>query len=96
MAKNLTLKSLKESGVTVLTETEVLRKEGNTLFLTGPEGEATIENVDATVIAKGMTPETSLEEELTGNVEFYKIGDCQTVGKALNAIHSAFQCAQNI
>jgi 2,4-dienoyl-CoA reductase-like NADH-dependent reductase (Old Yellow Enzyme family)/thioredoxin reductase len=96
MAKNLTLKSLKESGVTVLTETQVLRKQGNTLYIRGPGGEATIENVDAIVIAKGMTPEASLEKELTGSVELYKIGDCLTVGKALDAIHSAFECAQNI
>jgi len=95
LAKNLTLKPLKEFGVTILTETQVLRKQGNTLSIRG-SGKATIENVDAIVIAKGMIPEASLEEELTDSVELYKIGDCHTVGKALDAIHSAFECAQDI
>ncbi|MBW2108713.1 MAG: FAD-dependent oxidoreductase [Deltaproteobacteria bacterium] len=96
MAKKLTLMSLKEWGVTVLTETKVLRKEGNTVYVENRDGELAIEHVDAIVIAKGMEPETALENELAGKIDLYKIGDCSTVGKALDAIHSAFECAIGI
>jgi len=48
------------------------------------------------VYTKGMVPENSLQEKLNGKVELYSIGDCREVGKAMDAIHNAYDCAMSI
>ena len=67
--------------------------DGSKVYLEVGTNEVLIKDVDFIVYTKGMVPENSLQEQLNGKVELYSIGDCREVGKAMDAIHSAYDCA---
>ena len=46
------------------------------------------------VVTKGMVPSSSYEEELEGKVDLCKVGDCREVGRVMDAIHTAYECAR--
>lgn len=96
MSRNFLLRSLKESKVRILTGADVVRKKGGTLYLSIGDKEGQIENVDFVVYTKGMVPENSLEKRLKGKIEVFLAGDCKEIGKAMDAIHSAYECAVSV
>ena len=56
--------------------------------------EEIIEGIELVVVTVGMQPSIAYEEELREKVNLCKIGDCHAVGKMMDAIHSAFECAR--
>ena len=55
-----------------------------------------IENVGFVVYTKGMVPENSLENKLKEKMEVFLIGDYKEIGRAMDAIHSAYECAMSV
>ena len=96
MSRNFLLKSLKELKVKIVTGADVVRKKGGTLYLSIDGKEGRIENVDFVVYTKGMVPENSMENRLKEKTEVFLIGDCKEVGRAMDAIHSAYECALSV
>ncbi len=43
-----------------------------------------------------MDPDNALENWLKGKIEFFLIGDCSEIGRAMDAIHSAYECAVSV
>jgi 2,4-dienoyl-CoA reductase (NADPH2) len=96
MSRNFLLKSLKELQIKILTGADVVKKEGATVYLMMGKKEVHIEDVDFVVYTKGMVPEHSMEKQLKGRVEVFLVGDCKEVGRAIDAIHSAYECAMSV
>ncbi len=94
ISRKMILKSIEELGVRVLTECEVLRKEGDQLFINRQGREEVLKGIDLVVVTKGMVPSSSYEEELEGKVDLCKVGDCREVGRVMDAIHTAYECAR--
>ncbi len=93
--KALTLKSLTEAGVEIYVRTRVTRIEGSEVHLEGDKTGA-ITGIDHIVLAAGMRSYNPLEKELTGKVPVYVIGDAYRVGKAQDAIRSAYELARTL
>ncbi len=93
MARNFLLKALKDLNIKILTDADITKMDGSKVYLAVGTNEVLIKDVDFIVYTKGMVPENSLQEQLNGKVELYSIGDCREVGKAMDAIHSAYDCA---
>ena len=55
-----------------------------------------IENVGFVVYTKGMVPENSLENKLKEKMEVFLIGDYKEIGRAMDAMHSAYECAMSV
>ena len=96
MSRNFLLKALKELKVKILAGADVVRKKGETLYLSIGDKEGRIENVDFVVYTKGMVPENSLESRLKGKMGLFLIGDCKEIGRAMDAVHSAYECAVSV
>ncbi len=96
IARKLLLRTLDELGVPIITDTDVTRVEGRMVYLTVGDGEEAIEGVDFVVYTKGMVPEDSLKDRLSGKVPVYAIGDCREIGRAMDAIHDAYDYAMSI
>ncbi|MBW2338871.1 MAG: FAD-dependent oxidoreductase [Deltaproteobacteria bacterium] len=96
MSRNFLLKALKELKVKILTGADVVRKKGETLYLSIGDKEGRIENVGFVVYTKGMVPENSMENRLKGKIEVFLVGDCKEIGRAMDAIHSAYGCAVSV
>jgi len=96
MSRNFLLKSLKELKVKIVTGADVVTKKSGTLYLSIGDKEGRIENVDFVVYTKGMVPENSMENRLKEKVELFLVGDCKEVGRAMDAIHSAYECALSV
>ncbi len=96
MSRNLLLDSFKNLKVKILTGADVIRKEGTSIYLSIGEKEEHIDDVDFVVYTKGMVPENSMENTLKEKVELFLIGDCKEVGRAMDAIHSAYECALSV
>ena len=43
-----------------------------------------------------MDPANSLENRLKGKIEGFLVGDCKEIGRAIDAIHSAYECALSV
>jgi len=96
IARKLLLRTLEELGIPIITDTDVTRVEGETVYLATGDGEDAIEGVDFIVYTKGMIPEDSLKDRLSGKVPVYAIGDCREIGRAMDAIHDAYDYAMSI
>ncbi len=96
MSRNFLLNSLKELKIKILTGADVIRKEDKSIYLSIGEKEEQIDDVDFVVYTKGMVPENSMENKLKEKVELFLIGDCKEVGRAMDAIHSAYECALSV
>jgi len=96
MSRNFLLRALKELKVKIVTGADVVRKKGGTLYLSIGDKEGRIEHMDFIVYTKGMVPENSMENRLKEKVELFLVGDCKEVGRAMDAIHSAYECALSV
>ncbi|MFO8163075.1 MAG: FAD-dependent oxidoreductase [Thermodesulfobacteriota bacterium] len=96
MSRNFLLNSLKELKIKILTGADVIRKEDKSIYLSIGEKEEQIDDVDFVVYTKGMVPENSMENKLKEKVELFLIGDCKEVGRAMDAIHSAYECGLSV
>jgi 2,4-dienoyl-CoA reductase-like NADH-dependent reductase (Old Yellow Enzyme family)/thioredoxin reductase len=91
--RKMSLEKLKQKHAQILTSTRVVAVEGNTLKLESASGEKmTIVAVDLVVVATGMKAYRPFESSLPT----HWIGDANKVGKAEDAIKSAYELALTI
>ena len=96
IARKLLLQALEKLNIPIITDTDITRVEDGTVYFTTGVGEDSIEGVDFIVYTKGMVSESSLKEKLSGKVPVYSIGDCREIGRVMDAIHDAYDCAMSI
>ena len=92
--KAMTLKKLKLKNVKIFINHKVVEVKGSRILLEGKDENIVIDDIDKIVIATGM--KSYIPFERTGKTPFYFIGDAKEVGKAQDAIHSAYKLAVTI
>jgi len=90
--KKLTLQKLAKHKVTILTDTRVSQIDGNKVHLDGAN-ETIVDNIDVIVVATGMKSYNPLEPELKNQLPVSVVGDAKQIGKAKDAIRSAYEIA---
>ncbi len=93
--KKLTMKALKENDVNIFVNTTVKKVDGDKVFLESETMKQTLENIDLIVLATGMKPYNPYADVDLGK-KVHLIGDVAKVGKAQDAISSAFFEAANV
>jgi 2-enoate reductase len=94
--KQYLLKMLAENGVSVLTNTNLVRisEYGAVVENKYHRFEAELK-ADTIILALGLKPETDLLKALQGKVkELYSVGDCEGTGKIIDAVWGAFNVAR--
>jgi 2-enoate reductase len=94
--KQYLLKMLAENGVSVLTNTNLVRisEHGAVVENKYHRFEAELK-ADTIILALGLKPETDLLKALQGKVkELYSVGDCEGPGKIIDAVWGAFNVAR--
>ncbi len=92
--KALTLKKLKSKNIEIFLNHKVVEVNGSRVLLEGKDGNFVIDGIDKIVITTGM--KSYIPFERTGETPFYFIGDAKEIGKAQDAIHSAYKLAVTI
>ncbi len=93
--KKLTMKALKDNDVNIFVNTMVKKVDGDKVFLESETMKQTLENIDLIVLATGMKPYNPYADVDLGK-KVHLIGDVAKVGKAQDAISSAFFEAANV
>lgn len=96
-ARKLLLRSLRELGVAILTETEVLAvaDDGRVSVRDVYGRERALPRFDALVAALGYRPRNGLSAELAAaGLPFVPLGDCVRPGKIMSAVHGAHAAAR--
>jgi len=94
--KQYLYKMLAENGVSVLTNTNLVRISERGAVVENPyhKFEAVLK-ADTIILALGLKPETGVLKALQGKVkELYSIGDCERPAKIMDAIWGAFDVAR--
>ena len=87
--KKLTMKALKENDVNIFVNTVVKKVDGDKVLLESKTMKQTLENIDLIVLATGMKSNNPFADKDLGD-KVHLIGDAAKVGKAQDAISSAF------
>jgi hypothetical protein len=90
IAKNLSLKLIKESGAIFSDHTHIKKIEGKTVYAERNGEAIKFEEIDVFVVSTGMQSFNPLESKLRDKVPVHLIGDAKKVGKAQDAIRDAF------
>lgn len=87
-----------ENGITVLTSEKLSEVTDGAVLTVNNQGQKREIPADTVVLAMGITPDQSLEQQLKADTELdvYAIGDCVKPAKLLDAIHSGFFTALKI
>ncbi len=93
IAKNLSLKMMKEKGAVFSDYTYIKQIEGKTAYAERNGKNIQFNNIDIIVVSTGMKSYNPLEEELQGKVPVYVIGDARHVGNAQDAIRGGYEIA---
>jgi 2,4-dienoyl-CoA reductase-like NADH-dependent reductase (Old Yellow Enzyme family)/thioredoxin reductase len=93
--QKLTLKALKNENVSIITNTKVNKIDGKTVYLESESGNSKLENIDVIVIATGMKSYQPFETDAF-DCPTHIVGDAEKVGKAKNAIESAYRLANTL
>jgi len=96
IAKNLSLKMIKESGAVFSDHTYIKKIEENTAYAERKGEEIKFEDIDIVVVSTGMESFNPLENKLRNKVSIHVIGDAREVGKAQDAISDAYFTAMKI
>jgi len=96
IAKKLSLKIMKDSGVRFSDRTHVQRVEGRTVHAWREEQSLVFKKVDLIVVTTGMTSVDELARELDGAVPLWLVGDAKKVGNAQDAITDAYLTCREI
>jgi 2,4-dienoyl-CoA reductase (NADPH2) len=96
IAKNLSLKMIKESGAIFSDHTFIKKIEGKTAYAERNGKEIKFENIDAFVVSTGMESFNPLERKMRDKVPVHVIGDAKKVGKAQDAIKSGYRLANTL
>ena len=92
--KAITLKKLKAKNVKIFVNHKVVEISDSTVQLEGKDGITEIDGIDKIVVATGM--KSYIPFKITGKTPYYHIGDAEEIGKAQDAIHSAYRLAATI
>jgi 2-enoate reductase len=96
--KQQLFKMLLENGVSVSTNTKLVRVTGKGAVVTNQirRYEATL-TADTIVIATGLKPQSALLSALEGKVkELYSVGDCTKAGRVMDAMWGAFNLLRGL
>ncbi len=96
IAKKLSLKIMKDSGVRFSDRTHVQRVEGRTVYAWRNEQPVVFENINLIVVSTGMASVDDLAHELDGGVPVWLVGDAKQVGNAQDAIADAYLTCRDI
>ncbi len=96
IAKNLSLKMMKEKGTVFSDHTYIKKIEGKTVYAERSGENIQFNNIDIIVVSTGMKSYNPLEEELKGKVPVYVIGDARHVGNAQDAIREGYEIANQL
>ncbi|HNS17847.1 MAG TPA: FAD-dependent oxidoreductase [Bacteroidales bacterium] len=91
IAKNLSLKMMKEKGTVFSDHTNIKKIEGKTVFAEKNGENIQFEDIDTVVVSTGMESYIPFKPEF--KIPVYYIGDAKSVGKAQNAIYDAYKLA---
>ena len=93
IAKNLSLKMIKESGAIFSDHTFIKKIEAKTVYAERNGEQIKFEDIDIFVVSTGMESFNPLERKMKDKVSVHVIGDAQKVGKAQDAIKSGYRLA---
>jgi len=93
IAKNLSLKMMKERDTVFSDHTYIKKIDGKTVYAERNGEDIQFNNIDIIVVSTGMKSYNPLEEELKGEIPVYVIGDAQRIGNAQDAIRDGYEAA---
>jgi len=96
IAKNLSLKMMKEKGTLFSDHTRIKRVEGTTVYAEKEGKNIQFDNIDIIVVSTGMNSYNPLENKLKHKIPVYVVGDAMHVGNAQDAIHGAYEMTKKI
>jgi len=91
IAKNLSLKMMKEKGTIFSDHTYIKQVEGRTVYAERDGEPIQFDNIDIIVVSTGMKSYNPLENALQGKLPVYVIGDAGTIGNAQDAIRDGYR-----
>jgi 2,4-dienoyl-CoA reductase-like NADH-dependent reductase (Old Yellow Enzyme family)/thioredoxin reductase len=94
IAKNLSLKIMKEKGTVFSDHTHIKRIEGRTVYAERNGSNIRFEDIDVIVVSTSMTSYNPLEKELKVTMPVYVVGDAKKVGNAQDAIRDGYETAK--
>jgi len=96
IAKNLSLKMMKEKGTVFSDHTYIKKIEEKTVYAERNGEDIQFNDIDIVVVSTGMKSYNPLEEELKGKTPVYVIGDAQRIGNAQDAIRDGYEIAKKL
>lgn len=96
IAKNLSLKMMKERDTVFSDHTYIKKIDGRTVYAERNGEDIQFSNIDIIVVSTGMKSYNPFEEELKGEIPVYVIGDAQRIGKAQDAIRDGYEVARKL
>ena len=96
IAKNLSLKMMKEKGTVFSDYTFIKRIHNRTAYATRKGKDIEFNDIDLIVASTGMESYNPLEKELSKKMPTYVIGDARKIGNAQDAIRDAYEVARRI
>jgi len=94
IAKNLSLKMMKEKGTIFSDYTHIQKIEGQTVYAQRKGKDIRFDHIDVIVVSTSMKSYNPLEGELKGEIPIYVIGDAEKVGNAQDAIRDGYETAK--
>jgi len=94
IAKNLSLKIMKEKGTIFSDHTHIKKIEGRTVYAERSGRKIRFDDIDVIVVSTSMASFNPLEKELMGKMPVYVIGDAKRVGNAQDAIRDGYETAK--
>ena len=94
IAKNLSLKMMKEKGTIFSDYTHIKKIEGRTVYAKKKEQDIRFDDIDVIVISTSMISYNPLGKELMGEMPIYVIGDAKNIGNAQDAIRDGYELAK--
>ena len=96
IAKNLSLKMMKEKGTVFSDHTYIKKIEGRTVYAERKGKNIRFDDIDVIVVSTSMTSYNPLEEELKKKMPVYVVGDAKRVGNAQDAIRDGYETAKEL
>jgi 2,4-dienoyl-CoA reductase (NADPH2) len=96
IAKNLSLKMMKEKKTIFSDHTYIKRVEGKTVYAERNNKDVQFDNIDIIVVTTGMKSYNPLEKDLKNKVSVYVIGDARKIGNAQDAIRDGYEIAKKL
>jgi 2,4-dienoyl-CoA reductase (NADPH2) len=96
IAKNLSLKMMKEKGAVFSDHTYIKKIEGRTVYAERKGKNIRFDEIDIIVVSTSMTSYNPLEKELKKKIPVYTVGDAKKVGNAQDAIRDGYETAKEL